>query len=88
METEKVKRLERIGQKQRAIAKNVRNFTKRMSVTDKFDNKYVREPHRLAKYNCMGCAGPNCIGCRNPRKIFGEPTIAERRFDQTKLHDE
>jgi len=50
--------------------------------------KEMKEPHRLAKHHAMNCGVPNCHMCGNPRKIFGEKTIQEQRFEQTKLHDE
>jgi len=45
--------------------------------------KYIKEPHRLAKHHAMNCGNPKCVMCANPRKVFGEKTIQEQRFDQT-----
>ena len=42
----------------------------------------VTEPHKFAKHHAMNCGNPGCMLCGNPRKIFNEPTIQERRFDQ------
>ena len=42
----------------------------------------VQEPHKFAKHHAMNCGNPSCMLCGNPRKIFNEPTIQERRFDQ------
>jgi hypothetical protein len=45
--------------------------------------KYIKEPHRLVKHHAMNCGNPKCVMCANPRKVFGEKTIQEQRFDQT-----
>ena len=42
----------------------------------------VTEPHRLAKHHVMDCGNPKCIMCGNPRKVFGEKTIQEKKFDE------
>jgi hypothetical protein len=44
----------------------------------------VTEPHRLAKHHVMDCGNPKCIMCGNPRKVFGEKTIQEKKFDEIK----
>lgn len=38
--------------------------------------------HRYAKHHAMDCGRPGCMLCGNPRKIFKEKTIQERKFDQ------
>lgn len=42
----------------------------------------VKEPHKFAKHHAMDCGNPKCILCSNPRKIFKEKTIQEKRFEQ------
>ena len=42
----------------------------------------VTEPHRLAKHHVMDCGNPKCVMCGNPRKVFGEKTIQEKKFDE------
>lgn len=44
----------------------------------------VTEPHRLAKHHVMDCGNPKCMMCGNPRKVFGEKTIQEKKFDEIK----
>jgi hypothetical protein len=46
----------------------------------------VKEPHKLAKKHALNCGNPNCVMCANPRKVFKEPTIQEKRFDQKKIN--
>ena len=42
----------------------------------------VKEPHKLHKHHVMNCGNPKCIMCSNPRKIFKEKTMQERKFEQ------
>lgn len=44
----------------------------------------VTEPHKLNKRHAMNCGNPNCVMCGNPRKVFGEKTIQEKKFDEIK----
>ena len=44
--------------------------------------------HRLAKVHATTCGDSDCVMCGNPRKFFGEPTIQEKRFNQTELYKE
>lgn len=84
---EKVKRLKRIGHKQRIVQKHLKNYSTLISTPrELFTNRNVKNPHRLHKYRNIRCSNPFCMGCRNPRKIFGEPSMQERRFDQPALY--
>jgi hypothetical protein len=40
------------------------------------------EPHRFVKHHAMNCGQPGCILCSNPRRIFKEKTIQEKRMYQ------
>lgn len=44
-------------------------------------DKYVKEPHRLAKHHAMDCGNPQCLLCSR-EKVFKEPTIQEKKFFQ------
>jgi protein-tyrosine-phosphatase len=48
----------------------------------------VSEPHRFAKHHAMDCGNPDCFVCANPRKVFKEKTIQERKFEQKEKYDE
>lgn len=63
------------------IQKQVK-IAKAHGLSDK--DKTIKEPHRLAKHHAMDCGQPGCVMCGNPRKIFKEPTMQEKSFDQTK----
>ena len=45
------------------------------------DDKNVKNPHRLVKQHAMDCGNPICLICSR-EKVFGEPTIQQKRFDQ------
>lgn len=78
-ETQKELHSKRIHQKDVKIKKQVK-IAKAHGLTDK--DRAIREPHRLAKHHALNCGQPNCVMCGNPRKIFGEKTVQERRFEQ------
>jgi hypothetical protein len=44
----------------------------------------VTEPHKLNKRHVMNCGNPNCVMCANPRKVWKEKTIQEKKFDEIK----
>jgi hypothetical protein len=44
--------------------------------------------HRLSKVHATTCGDSDCVMCGNPRKFFGEPTIQEKRFNQSELYKE
>jgi hypothetical protein len=41
-----------------------------------------RADHRYAKHHSMNCGRPHCVMCSNPRKIWKEKTIQEKRKEQ------
>jgi len=45
------------------------------------DDKNIKNPHRLVKQHAMDCGNPKCLICSR-EKVFGEPTIQQKRFDQ------
>jgi hypothetical protein len=71
---DKIKHSKRLLKDQNAIVKQT-NILKAYHIpTD--------QPHKYAKRHALNCGDPKCILCSNPRKIFKEKTIQERRFDQ------
>jgi hypothetical protein len=44
----------------------------------------INEPHKFAKHHAMDCGNPECVMCGNPRKVWKEKTIQEKRFDEVK----
>ena len=80
MEENKLKHSERMHQKEKKIAKQVK-IAKQYGIE-------VKEPHKFAKHNALNCGIPNCIMCGNPRKVWGEKTMQERKFEQKELNDD
>ena len=72
----KEKHSKRLFQEENAIKKQVQIAKKTGQ------NKYIKEPHRLAKHHAMSCGNPKCIMCSNPRKTFNELTMQEKRLFQ------
>ena len=71
---DKIKHSKRLLKDQNAVVKQVK-IAKAYQVP-------VEEPHKLAKRHALNCGNPKCIMCANPRKVFKEKTIQEKRFDQ------
>jgi hypothetical protein len=42
----------------------------------------VNEPHKFAKRHAMDCGQPGCLLCGNPRKLFKELSVQEKRMMQ------
>jgi hypothetical protein len=48
-----------------------------------FDQRNIRQTHRLAKHHAMDCGNPTCYLCGNPRKTHkNRLTAQERRLFQ------
>jgi len=77
---EKVKNSSRRQRDENAVKRQVK-IAKAHGLDSKI-NKQVQEPHRLVKHHIMNCGNSKCMLCSNPRKIFKEKTIQEKRFDQ------
>ena len=46
------------------------------------NHKELKEPHRLAKKHAMDCGNPQCSVCGNPRKVYKEITVQEKKLFQ------
>jgi hypothetical protein len=73
-EEEKVKHSKRILKTDNAVKKQVK-IAKEFGIE-------VKEPHKFAKVHALNCGNPNCVMCANPRKVFNEKTIQEKRLEQ------
>lgn len=76
-EQQKMKRAERLQQKDNYIKKQV-DIAKSHGLPVKSGDE-----HRLAKHSATTCGDSNCAMCGNPRKFFNEKTIQEQSFEQT-----
>jgi hypothetical protein len=74
-DTTKLKRSKRFL-KDETKAKRQYKIAKEYGLVDR--NK---TPHYYAKKHAMNCGNPTCIMCSNPRKLWGEKTFQEMKFD-------
>lgn len=79
-ELDKEKHSKRLHQEEAAIARQVK--------IAKSKGMDVKEPHKLAKHHALDCGQPGCMLCGNPRKVFKEKTVQEKRFEQTEKWNE
>jgi hypothetical protein len=75
-EDQKEKHSKRLHQKKSYINKQVK--------IAKANHIPVEQPHMFAKHAVMDCGNPDCPVCSNPRKLYKEKTIQEKRFEQIK----
>ena len=75
-EIDKVKHSRRISKKRSAVVKQVK-IAKAHGITPK-------EYHRYSKHHSMNCGRPHCVLCCNPRRVWKEKTIQEKRAEQNK----
>jgi hypothetical protein len=73
-EEDKFKKSKRILKDENAVKKQMK-IAKAYGVS-------VDEPHKLVKKHVLNCGNPNCLMCGNPRKVWKEKTIQEKRFYQ------
>lgn len=71
----KDKRQDRFLQKNRHIQRQIK-IAKTCGL-----KSVLEEPHRLHKKAAMDCGNPRCFVCGNTRKIFGDKTMQEQKFD-------
>ena len=79
-EEDKERHSRRIHQKENHINRQMK-IRKAHKFTVAGDNE---TPHKYHKVSGTTCGDSNCYMCGNPRKFDKEPTIQEKRFDQTK----
>jgi hypothetical protein len=44
-----------------------------------FNDKIIKEPHRMAKHHAMDCGNPECFLCGNPRKTHKDKLTAQEK---------
>ena len=57
------------------------NAIKKQTKIAKSHGLPIDKAHGFAKHHAMDCGQPNCIMCGNPRKVWGEKTIQEKKFE-------
>ena len=58
------------------------NAVKKQTKIAKANGIHVEEPHKFAKHHAMDCGNSGCPLCGNPRKLYKQKTIQERRQEQ------
>ena len=76
-EQDKIKKNKRIQKDENAVKKQTK-IAKTFGVP-------VKEPHKFAKHHALDCGNPKCLLCSR-EKVFGEPTMQQKRFDQDVDH--
>lgn len=61
---------------------NFRACQKQVEIA-KAHNIDIDTPHKYTKKHVMDCGNPKCFICGNPRKVFKEKTVQERRNEQS-----
>lgn len=77
-EQDKLKHSKRIHAKETAVKKQTK-IAKAFGIE-------VKEPHKFAKHHALDCGHPGCIMCGNPRKVWKQDTIQEKRLKQPELY--
>ena len=72
-EQDRIKKNKRIQKDENAVKKQTK-IAKAFGVP-------VQTPHKFAKHHALDCGNPKCLLCSS-EKVFGKPTIQEKRFDQ------
>ncbi len=57
------------------------NAIKKQTKIAKAAGSDISQPHKFAKQHAMDCGNPQCLLCSR-EKVFKEPTIQQKRFDQ------
>jgi hypothetical protein len=86
-EDDKIHHSERLHQKETKIQRQI-NIAKNYHMHKNGRWRYIEQPHRNHKTAILNCGDPRCYMCMNPRRANGERTMQERRFDQSRLHEE
>lgn len=69
------------AKKAKRIQADLRAMKKQVRIAKSFGFP-VKEEHRYYKHHALDCGNPGCPVCSNPRKLFNEKTIQEKRFEQ------
>lgn len=61
------------------IGKTKAKINKQVKIAKAYGIK-IDEPNRFSKKHATNCGNPKCWLCSNPRKLFKERTLQERKF--------
>ena len=63
------------------LTTNAINRQKRIAKLSTWNHKHEDQPHRYAKHHAMDCGQPGCVVCGNPRKVWKQKTLQEKKAD-------
>lgn len=75
---DRIRRSSRLHQEKNAIRRQIQIARDHGMM----ESKSVQQPHRLAKHHAMNCGNPRCVFCSNPRRIWKEKTLQEKKAEQ------
>jgi hypothetical protein len=67
--------------KRRRLTTNAIERQKRIAKAAGVQHKH-NQPHRYAKRHALNCGIPGCIHCANPRRVWKEKSLQEKKFDE------
>ena len=76
---EEPKRAKRIRKTQKAVDRQVK-IAKDHGIP-------IEEPHKFHKHRATDCGQPACVMCGNPRKIWKQKTMQEKKFEESTDHE-
>lgn len=82
---DKSKRATRRHNTDKKIDRQMKIYTGHVNGNEQFDKD---KRHRFHKKHAWNCGNPNCVMCMNPRKAWGDGTMQEKSFEQTKKWNE
>lgn len=71
--------------RRRRHTQNAINKQKRIAKTSMWNHSHADQPHRWAKHHALDCGQSRCVVCGNPRKIWKQRTLQEKRALQNEI---
>lgn len=72
--------------RRRRLTTNAINRQKRIAKNSVWhNNKLLEQPHRMAKHHALDCGRSRCHVCGNPRRLFKQRTLQERKWAEVFL---
>lgn len=66
--------------RRRRLTTNAINRQKRIAKQAWNAEHLLKQPHRFAKHHALNCRIPRCVMCGNPRRVWKQKTLQEKKF--------
>lgn len=66
-------------QRRKRIGQKIRHIKRQVGFRQTILKDQTNQPHRYAKVSFCTCGNSKCFMCGNPRKVFGDVTIQEKK---------